>query len=285
MGKLEKIKLLLQSMLQEYNQVTTDKGILKYDGEEIEVGMTVRKVDEEGNETTVEDGEYFLGEEDGRTIVVENSTVTEIKAKEEEPQSEQLNSKQVKFNKVKLAFEESYGEKENRIIDAIRKTGNYDCYLIEAGDTYAIVDEWVDEIMDYKYFRYEISWGEDGSVIVGEKSEVKSAFVPVETNVEEVAEEQFEENKTDEAVVEDIVEEIKETAEDTVEDTKEDNTQSAEQRIADLEALVAELKTRLAELEKEPAAESATEEFKSQNKVSKTGNRKLDNLAAKLGIN
>ena len=194
--------------------------------------MTVRKVDEEGNETTVEDGDYYLGEEDGRTIVVENSTVTEIKTKEEEPQSEQLNSKQVKFNKIKLAFEESYADKENQIIDAIRKTGNYDCYLIEAGDTYAVVDEWVDEIMDYKYFRYEISWGEDGSVIVGEKSEVKYAFVPVETDVEKVAEEVEQEY------------------------TKE--------KFEELQNTIKELNSKIEELENEPAGKPAKEEFKKE---------------------
>lgn len=83
MGKLNKIKMMLQSMLMEFNQVTTDKGILRYEGEEIQVNTTVRLIDEDGNESMPEDGKYYLGEEDGRTLVIENGTITEIIEREE----------------------------------------------------------------------------------------------------------------------------------------------------------------------------------------------------------
>lgn len=287
MSKINKIKLMLQQMLTTFNQVTTDKGILRYDGDEIEVGASVTMIDEEGNESPVEDGSYYLGDSDGRTLVIEGGVIKEIIEKEEEAETtnEEFKAKQEKFNKVKMVFEESYAEKEKQIIEAIRKTGNYDCYLIEAGDEYAVVDEWIDEIMDYKYYRYEISWTEEGEVVIGEKSEVKPAFVPEETNVEEVAEEEkFEENKTEEDVVEDIVDEIKEVAEDAVEDVNNEQPDEAQQRIADLEALVEELKARIAELENKPAAEPAQEEFKRVNQVTKTGIAKLDKLQKKLGF-
>lgn len=287
MGKLSKVKLMLQSMLMEFNQVTTDKGILRYEGEEIQVNTTVRLIDEDGNESMPEDGNYYLGSEDGRTLVIENGTITEIIEREEEQPVEEteVNARSQRFQKVKLAFEESYAEKERQIIEAIRKEG-YDGYLIEAGDDYAVVEVWIDAEMTYKYNRFQISWDEEGNVIVGEKQEVKPAFVPAEENVpqvsEEVRTEMAEEQPVEEAVVEDIVDEIKEVAEDVVEDANEEKTDDAAQRIADLEALVEELKARIKELESEPAAEPATEEFKKINSYTKTGDAKLDRLAQKL---
>ena len=49
--------------------------------------------------------------------------------------------------------------------------------------------------------------------------------------------------------------------------------------IAEKDARIAELEARIAELENKPAAEPATEEFAKVNKVFKTGDEKLDNLA------
>ena len=49
-------------------------------------------------------------------------------------------------------------------------------------------------------------------------------------------------------------------------------------RIAELETELANAKTRIEELEAQPAAPSATEEFERVNKIEKTGNRGLDNL-------
>lgn len=78
MAKLNKIKVMLQNILSQFGQISTDKGILQYDGEELEVGAGVVLVDEEGNESIAEDGKYYLGDQDGRTVVVENSTIKEI---------------------------------------------------------------------------------------------------------------------------------------------------------------------------------------------------------------
>ena len=82
--KLEKIKLMLQSILQQFNSLVTDKGTLTYTDDILAEGTNVRIVDEEGNESIPEDGEYYLGEEDGRTLVVEGGIVKEIKEDEKE---------------------------------------------------------------------------------------------------------------------------------------------------------------------------------------------------------
>lgn len=202
--KFEKIKSALKSLLESFNSVATNKGVLNYDGEELEVGVAVSGLDEEGNEVQVEDGEYYLGDEDGRTLVVESGKIVEIREKEdeqeqpeEEVEASSVNPKYSKFSRVKEAFEESYEEKERQINNAIRDKG-YEAYLVEAGDDYAVVDVWNDDEMEYKYLRFAISWDEEGNVIVGEYDEVKPAFVPVQTDVEKVAEEQKQEEEKEE---------------------------------------------------------------------------------------
>lgn len=77
----EKIKLALQSILQEFAQVETDKCTLKYDAEEIAVGIEV--TDADGN--AVADGEYTA---DGTIYVVKDSKIEEIKEVEEETETE-----------------------------------------------------------------------------------------------------------------------------------------------------------------------------------------------------
>lgn len=179
MAKINKIKTMLQRILAQFGSVTTDKGVLQYDGEELEVGVGVVLVDEEGNETKAEDGNYYLGDEDGRTIVVENSLIKEI---------------------------------------------------IEPAD-------------------------------------------------EEPVEETETEEDTTEEVAEQIVEEVEEVVDEVAEEVKDDENAQLRNKIAELEALIEELKTRIAALEGEPASESAEEEFKSKNNFKKTGIQKLDRLA------
>ena len=78
--KLGKLKIALQKMLMEtFAQVSTNKGILAWDGESEmpEVGASVYSFDEDGNQISVEDGEYKL--DDGTVIVVEDGKVAEIR--------------------------------------------------------------------------------------------------------------------------------------------------------------------------------------------------------------
>lgn len=180
MAKINKIKIMLQNILNQFGSVTTDKGILQYDGEELEVGVGVVLVDEEGNESVAEDGNYYLGEEDGRTLVVENSAIKEIIVPEEETPAE-------------------------------------------------------------------------------------------ETTVEAEDEETVE-------VAQEIVDEVAEVVEEVVDEVPDENAQ-LRTKIEELEALIAELKSRIEALEKEPAADTVTEEFKSKNPLKETGVKKLDRLA------
>lgn len=178
MAKINKIKVMLQNILNQFGSVSTDKGILQYDGEELEVGVGVVLVDEEGNESIAEDGNYYLGEEDGRTLVVENSAIKEIIVPEETPAEETIEA--------------------------------------EDEDTVEVAQEIVDEVAE---------------------------------------------------VVEEVVDEVP------------DENAQLRAKIEELEALIAELKSRIEALEKEPAADTVTEEFKQKNSFKDTGIKKLDRLA------
>lgn len=85
-------KMFFRSLLTKLGEVKTDKAVLTYDGDgELEVGMEVF-VETEADDTIEymhpEDGEYVM--EDGRTIVIKDGFVEEIKEKEmvDEPATE-----------------------------------------------------------------------------------------------------------------------------------------------------------------------------------------------------
>ena len=81
----KKMKRTLAKIVAKFAQVTTDKGVLTWEGE-LEIGKDVYLLREDGEITDAEDGEYIA--EDGRTIVVVDSKVAEIREKAEEPAEE-----------------------------------------------------------------------------------------------------------------------------------------------------------------------------------------------------
>ena len=86
--KLNKVKQILRSLLVEMGEVSTDKGILVWNGEdELEIGVAVKGMDADGNEVDIEDGEYTT--EDKKVIVVKEGKVEDIKEVEEQPIEEQ----------------------------------------------------------------------------------------------------------------------------------------------------------------------------------------------------
>ena len=78
MGRLNRFKAALLKALAEFANVTTDKGILAWDGDDdLKVGDQVYIEDAEGNRTPAEDGDYKT--DDNKTIVVADGKVSEIK--------------------------------------------------------------------------------------------------------------------------------------------------------------------------------------------------------------
>ncbi len=85
MSKLEKLRTALQNILAQFERIATDKALIEYDGEELEVGVAVHGVDEEGNPFNLEDGEYTV--EDGTVYVIAEGKVAEIREVEKEPEA------------------------------------------------------------------------------------------------------------------------------------------------------------------------------------------------------
>ena len=81
MDKFQKVKLTLQKLLLQFGEMSTDKGLLEYTGEELVVGAEVFI---EGNPAP--DGEYKIAED--KVIVVADGKVAEIKEPAPEPEPE-----------------------------------------------------------------------------------------------------------------------------------------------------------------------------------------------------
>lgn len=82
-----KWKRVLAKIVAKFTELTTDKGVLTYEGE-LEIGKDVYLLNEDGEVTDVPEGEYVA--EDGRTIVVVDSKVSEIREVAEEMAEEPI---------------------------------------------------------------------------------------------------------------------------------------------------------------------------------------------------
>ena len=257
MSKLKKIRAALQAVFAMFGAVTTDKGVLAWDGDEdLKAGDKVFIEDQDGNRTDAADGDYTT--EDGKTIVVVDGAVAEIRdpeaevaPTEETPEDKNREDEQMKarrdarFARMRQAFEESYEDKERKVWAAIAER-YIDAYVVEAADTYAVAEVWDAETYTSRYVRFSLTWDEDGNVTLGDEQEVKLMFVPV-----------------------DFVSPFE----------KEDGEGEAE---AEAESLRAENEALRAEVEKlkaQPAARPAHEEVTASADTPVTGNKGLDRLA------
>ena len=215
---MEKIKAALAALINEDNfeTVTSDKGTLKWDGDEaIKVGDVVSIVAEDGTESSAEDGEYVTAE---LKIEIKGGAVESIEALEKDEKKESTDKETVEadnFAKKRVeAFELSYNERERKIYDAIKEKFGKDeyFYIVEAGDNYAIVVVYDDDYNE-KTYRYELEWDGEEVKVVGDAQEVKSAYIPVDEEApmkEETKEEGFaEEEKPAEEKQDDAEERLK----------------------------------------------------------------------------
>ena len=83
MSKIKRFKAALARLLAEFGNVSTDKGVLAWDGDEdLKAGDAVYVEDQEGNRETAPDGDYVTS--DNKTIVVVDGKVSEIRDPEAE---------------------------------------------------------------------------------------------------------------------------------------------------------------------------------------------------------
>lgn len=248
--KMEKIKAALAALINEDNfeTVTSDKGTLKWDGDEaIKVGDVVSIVAEDGTESSAADGEYLTAE---LKIEIKGGAVESIEALEKDEKKESTNEETVEednFAKKRVeAFELSYNEREKKIYDAIGEKLGKDAYFYipEAGDNYAIVVIY-DEDYNEKTYRYELEWDGEEVKVVGDAQEVKSAYIPVDEEApmkEETKEEGFaeEEKPSEEKPVEEKP--VEEKQDDSEERLKaiEDRLDKIEEALKNIEPAKAE---------------------------------------------
>lgn len=239
-GKVSEIKDAEAEIESDF--IETDKGKLEWDNEDedLKAGDAVYITDEEGNRNPAPDGDYTT--EDGKVIKVADGKVTEIVDPKAQVSEEEVKAKRIsKFKKIKQAFEESFDTKMRKISNAIAAvidTENF--YLVDAGEDFGVVETWNEDWTESHYFRYAITWNEDGTAKAADPVEVKLMFVPM--------------------------------------DMESPFAKGNEEEMAALKAENASLKKEIAKLKKTPAAKPAHEEVKEQTKFTKTGNKGLDNL-------
>ena len=160
MSKINRFKAALAKMLAAFGNVSTDKGIIAWDGEEdLKAGDNVYIEDADGNREVAQDGEYVTS--DAKTIVVEGGKVSEIRDPEAEVSPEE-------------PVERVEDEKEVRMIqtDKGKLEWNNEDEDLKAGDEVFVRDEEGNRVPapDGEYRT------EDGKVIVvveGKVSEIR----------------------------------------------------------------------------------------------------------------
>ena len=239
-GKVSEIKDAEAEIESDF--IETDKGKLEWDNEDedLKAGDAVYITDEEGNRNPAPDGDYTT--EDGKVIKVSDGKVTEIVDPKAQVSEEEVKAKRIsKFKKIKQAFEESFDSKMREISNAIAAVIDTENFcLLDAGEDFGVVETWNEDWTESHYFRYAITWNEDGTAKAADPVEVKLMFVPM--------------------------------------DMESPFAKGNEEEMAALKAENASLKKEITKLKKTPAAKPAHEEVKEQTKFTKTGNKGLDNL-------
>lgn len=314
MSKLSRFKETLAKMLQEFGNVTTDRGVLSWDSDDdLKAGDAVYVEDSEGNRTPAEDGDYKTT--DNKVIVVVDGKVSEIKDAEAEVESEFIQT-----DKGKLEWDNE--DEDLKAGDAVYITdeeGNRNPapdgdYTTEDGKVIKVSDGKVTEIVDDKA---EVSDEEVKAKRISKFNKIKEAFEEsFDTKMREISNaiaavigtENFYlvDAGDDFGVVESWDEDWTEShylrysitwnedgtakATDPVEvklmfvplDMESPFAKGNEEEMNSLKAENASLRAEVAKLKKTPAAKPAHEVVKEET-MSKTGNKGLDRLSRIMG--
>ena len=158
MAKLKGLLARLAKAIVNLGNITTDKGILSWDGEEdLKAGDSVFIEDAEGNRVAASDGEYVT--EDGKTIVVVDGKVSEIRDPKAEvapaePEETAAAVKAVQTDKGKLEWDnEDEDLKEGDAVYITDEEGNRNPapdgdYTTEDGKVITVKDGKATSIVD-----------------------------------------------------------------------------------------------------------------------------------------
>ena len=271
-NKITKLKLALQKLLVEYTALTTDKGILYFEEDNIKTDIQVYLEDENGDKQTAEPGTY---ETETQIITVANGRITEIieKTTDEEMTDEKTKKKEA-FEAQKMNFEATYQEVQRNIYNELDKAHIYG-YIVENTNEYVIVSVWDENEYTDKLYKYSISIDDEGKVTLGEGYEVVISYVAkMEEQTPATA-------PTDEPAPSTDPEPAPTPEPQPVDEPTEPQPTEKEVELGkEIEAL----KAKIAELESKPAANPPTEDFENIKHTfdTKTGNKGLDKLAERL---
>ena len=198
MSKISRFKAALAKLLAAFGNVSTDKGVLAWDGDEdLKAGDAVYIEDQEGNRETAPDGDYVTS--DNKTIVVADGKVAEIRDPEaevapEEPAQEE-NAAEQKFGRIATDNGELVWEGEGDLAEgaAVFVEGEEGLtpapdgeYKTEDGKTIVVVEGRVAEIRDPEAeVAPEPAVDEEKAALRAENEELRSR---VETLTAKVAE-------------------------------------------------------------------------------------------------
>lgn len=158
MSKINRFKAALAKLLAAFGNVSTDKGVLAWDGDEdLKEGDAVYVEDQEGNRETAPDGDYVTS--DNKTIVVADGRVSEIRDPEAEvaPTEEAAQEPEQTFGRIATDNGELVWEGEGDLAEgaAVFVEGEEGLtpapdgeYRTEDGKTIVVVEGRVAEIRD-----------------------------------------------------------------------------------------------------------------------------------------
>jgi hypothetical protein len=243
MGKLKRFKAALLKALAEFAVVTTDKGILAWDGDEdLKVGDSVYLEDGEGNRTPAEDGEYKTDE--NKTIVVADGKVADILDPEVEVDAPEVDETTEEAEEVAEETEEP-AEEEQTLASVATDKGDplFEGELAEGTEVFVADEEG------------NRTPAEDGDYILEDGRTLKVA----------------------EGKVAEIVEAETPTEEETPAEPEEVAALKAENEV--LKAELESLKSQVEQLKAQPLAKPAHEEVRTSETHQATGDKGLDRLA------
>ena len=259
--KLNKIKLALSKLLEvEMSYITTDKGILYFEGEGPKVDQQVWLKDENEENLTPESGTYVSEKQEFK---IECGRITKIS---------DIDINKQKFSLHKEEMSATYQEIERKLCDLMLELG-YDCYLIENNSEYAIFNVWGEN--GETYLRLDIT-------VDPETGDILSLSNPTEMVRTYV--EKFEEQVEPQPVVE-----PEHTVEPTVEEPvvepePEPTPVDKDKLLSEALETIESLRKQVADLQAQPMAKSPAEEFENVKKLEKTGDERVDTLLANRGF-
>lgn len=262
--KLNKIKLALSKLLEvQMSYITTDKGILYFEGENLKVDQQVWLKDENEENLTPEAGTYVS---DTQEFKIEGGRIAEIS---------DIDINKQKFSMHKEEMAATYQEIERKLVDLMWELG-YDCYLIENNSEYAIFNVWGE--FGEMYLRLDIT-------VDPETGDILSLSNPTEMVRTYV--EKFEEQPVAAVEPEPVVEPepaVEPATEEPVVEPEPEPAVDKDKLLAEALETIEALSKQVADLQAQPMAKSPAEEFENVKKLEKTGDERVDTLLGNRGF-